>query len=141
MEAFAARLKRAMEERRLSQKELCARTGIPKSAMSQYCSGIIRPKQKRTRLLAETLGVSPAWLIGFDEPLNLSDEERELILARRADPSLREAIRGLMRGYSDGDALVFRAAKSDAGDPPSLKRLEGDRLEILRQAPDTDEDL
>lgn len=52
----------------LKQVDLINKTKIPKSAMSQYFSGRIKPKSDRLKLLADALGVSPAWLMGFDVP-------------------------------------------------------------------------
>lgn len=62
---FSNRLKAAMQERGLTQSELCARTGISKSAMSQYLSGAFLPKQNRVYALSRALGVSEAWLMGY----------------------------------------------------------------------------
>lgn len=45
---FNMRLKKAMNIRAITQSELCEKTGIPKSAMSQYISGNFKPKQNRT---------------------------------------------------------------------------------------------
>lgn len=67
MDEFYKRLKKAMEERHISQSELCIRTGIPKSAMSQYISGAFKPKQARTYSIAKALNVTEAWLMGYDD--------------------------------------------------------------------------
>lgn len=70
MEAtFSERLKIAMNIRRMKQVELCAATGIPKSAMSQYLSGAFEPKQTRLWKLAKALDVQEAWLLGYDVPM------------------------------------------------------------------------
>lgn len=69
MNTFASRLQYAAEQAKLSQAELCTVTGIPKSAMSQYFSGAFKPKQSRTYLLANALGVDAAWLMGYDVPM------------------------------------------------------------------------
>lgn len=66
MKEFHKRLKEAMCLRNITQSELCEKTGIPKSAMSQYISGSFRPKQERTYLLAKALNVNEAWLMGYD---------------------------------------------------------------------------
>ena len=58
MAEFYEQLKKAMQIRNISQGELCKRTGIPKSAMSQYMSGKFKPKQTRTYLIAEALRVN-----------------------------------------------------------------------------------
>ena len=65
----AERLHEALRLRNLRQADLCALTGIPKSAMSQYLSGAFEPKQDRVELLARALGVTEAWLMGYDFPM------------------------------------------------------------------------
>lgn len=42
---------------------------LSKSTLSQYVNGIQSPDQNRIYLLAQTLGVSEAWLMGFDVPM------------------------------------------------------------------------
>lgn len=76
MATFTERLNEAIKIRNISQAELCTRTGIPKSAMSQYCSGAFTPKQERTYLIAKALNVNEAWLLGYDDvPMDKSDGE------------------------------------------------------------------
>ena len=69
METCAQRICKALRIRNMKQAELSERTGIPKSAISQYCSGSFKPKQQRLFLIAEVLGVDEAWLMGLDVPM------------------------------------------------------------------------
>lgn len=73
----ADRLKQIMAERGLRQVDILdlvkpysiqyqARMG--KSALSQYISGGIEPKQDKLGLLAMALNVNEAWLMGYDVP-------------------------------------------------------------------------
>ncbi len=62
----AQRIRHGLDIRKMSQKDLCEKTGIPKSAMSQYCRGSFVPKQERTALIAKALDVNEAWLMGYD---------------------------------------------------------------------------
>lgn len=66
MEKFNQRLKKAMKMRNISQNELCQLTDIPKSAMSQYMSGVFKPKSDRLAVIAEALEVNSEWLLGID---------------------------------------------------------------------------
>ncbi len=66
MAEFYQQLKKAMSIRNITQSELCEKTGIPKSAMSQYISGSFKPKQTRTYLLAKALNINEAWLMGYE---------------------------------------------------------------------------
>lgn len=63
---FTERLQKAMDIRGIKQVELVEKTGISKSAISQYLSGAFVPKQKNTYKLADALNVDPAWLMGKD---------------------------------------------------------------------------
>lgn len=67
MAEFYKQLLKAMDLKGINQSELCKRTQIPKSAMSQYMSGKFKPKQTRTYLIAKALDVNEAWLMGFDD--------------------------------------------------------------------------
>lgn len=74
MAKFNERLLEAMKAKGISQAELCKRTGIGKSAMSQYMSGKFNPKQTRTYLIATALNVSIPWLMGADVPMGDNDK-------------------------------------------------------------------
>lgn len=76
----AQRIRQGLAIRGMQQKDLCDATGIPKSAMSQYCNGSFVPKQGRTALIAKALDVNEAWLMGYDVPM-----ERENIIASIPD--------------------------------------------------------
>ena len=138
MAVFSERLLLAMKERGLSQAELSAASGIPKSAISQYVHDVMKPKQNRTALLAATLGVSPSWLMGYDSA-ELTARERLLLDVYRGDPSLRRDIDALLDART---ARIFRAAKSKGGTAaPTVEAISAERLRELEAAPETDEDL
>lgn len=68
-EDFANRLKKAMQIRDIKASELSEKANIPKSAISQYLSGLYEAKQKSIFKLASVLDVSEAWLMGLDVPM------------------------------------------------------------------------
>jgi transcriptional regulator with XRE-family HTH domain len=85
----------------MKQSELCAKTGIPKSAMSQYISGAFEPKQDRIYLIAEALNVDEAWLMGYDVPMekqenttdNITDGEKMLLsLFRQVPENMQDVV-------------------------------------------------
>ena len=80
---FSERLVEAMKIRRMSAADLSRLTGIDKSAISRYRSGAYKPNQINTYLLAQSLRVSPAWLMGFDVPMSSDDDLLQLL----QDPS------------------------------------------------------
>lgn len=65
---FINRLKSVMAEHKISQTELAKRTGISQSSISDWLNNRYEPKQDKVYLLANALNVSPAWLLGYDEP-------------------------------------------------------------------------
>lgn len=75
---FKDRLKQAMAFRNVIAADLCERGNIPKSAMSYYISGRSEPKSDRLYILAKLLDVSEAWLLGYDVPMERSQNQREL---------------------------------------------------------------
>lgn len=108
------RIRELMEHYRINQTELCKRTGIQKSALSNYLKGDREPRQDQISAIVDPFGVNPAWLMGYDVPmymspsspagssapspgsesssLVLSDLEQDLIRAfREASPDLRTA--------------------------------------------------
>ena len=78
-EDFAYRLKRAMQLRNIKASELSEKASIPKSAISQYLSGLYEAKQKSIFKLAKILNVSEGWLMGLDVPM----ERKEYVTAEQ----------------------------------------------------------
>lgn len=122
----AARLQQVMSERNLKQvdvislskvhqKELGVKLG--KSALSQYINGKSTPDQEKLVLLARTLGVSEAWLMGYDVPMtkeqqSTSPHDIDSIIdnammfdGKPLTEDDKRAIRGIIAGYmsSKGD--------------------------------------
>ena len=63
------RLKLAMTRRNLSQVELCKKSGIEKSLLNKYLSGVSNAKQDKIYSLAKALDVNEVWLMGYDVPM------------------------------------------------------------------------
>ena len=76
-ESCAARLKKALSIRNMTQGELCQKTKIPKSALSEYIKGLYDPKQDRLLILSDALNVDPVWLMGFDVPMEKEDNKKD----------------------------------------------------------------
>lgn len=69
-ETTALRLRKALNIRSMKQMELSEKTSIGKSAISQYLSGKVIPKQDKIYLMAKALDVNEAWLMGYDVKMN-----------------------------------------------------------------------
>lgn len=65
----AKRLRLAMDLKGIKAVELSNRTGVLKSSISQYLSGMHSMRNDTAGLIGECLGVSPVWLMGFDVPM------------------------------------------------------------------------
>lgn len=66
------RLREALSARNMLPIELSRLSGIGKSAISQYLSGKVTPKQDKIYKLAQALKVNESWLMGYDEPMEQS---------------------------------------------------------------------
>ena len=82
----SARLKELLASRNIKQIDIIESTGISKGALSSYISGRYEPKQDNIYLLAHYFGVSEAWLMGYDVPIekpaaDQSDSNRTRLLS------------------------------------------------------------
>ena len=77
-ETTSARLRRLLSERNLRQVDIlekaapyCKEFGVKltKSDLSQYVTGKVVPGQDKLSILGLALGVSEAWLMGYDVPM------------------------------------------------------------------------
>lgn len=94
----ADRLKQLMRERRLRQVDILKlaepyckeyEQSVSKSDLSQYVNGKVTPGQWKITVLSKALNVNPAWLMGYDVPIErpadatpqapLRDDEERLV--------------------------------------------------------------
>ncbi|MBR3002904.1 MAG: helix-turn-helix domain-containing protein [Clostridia bacterium] len=95
-EKFNIRLEKAMQLRNIKASELSEKANIPKSAISQYLSGLYEAKQKSIFKLANVLNVSEGWLMGLDVPM-----ERDLKTDEIGNPIASIPILGTVKaGYN-----------------------------------------
>lgn len=66
---FAARLSRALDARNMKAADLSKKTKVSEGTISCYINGKYEAKQNRVRTFAEALNVNPAWLMGYDVPM------------------------------------------------------------------------
>lgn len=67
-ESISARIKQLLAESGDTQNEMCRKTGIQKSALSNYLSGFRVPRQDKISAIADAYHVNPAWVLGYDVP-------------------------------------------------------------------------
>lgn len=96
--ALKDRLSQAMTLRNMRAVELCEKSGVPKSAISYYRAGKSSPKAGRLNAIAAALGVSEAWLLGYDVPMERSKEQKKnddivrVVALLRKDPEFFEVV-------------------------------------------------
>ena len=73
-EKFIERLNSILQKRNLSQADLSKMTGIRSSSISDWLNGKYEPKQDKISIIAESLNVSPVWLIGYDDTASNQSE-------------------------------------------------------------------
>ena len=66
MDEVKNRLSEALNYRGWTAADLSRRSGVSKGLISRYLSGSVTPKQSKVEVLANSLGVSPSWLLGFN---------------------------------------------------------------------------
>ena len=114
-EKCSVRISKALSIRGMKQSELCEKTKIPKSAISQYVSGSFEPKQDRLFLIAQALDVDPVWLMGFDVPM---EKEKK---GSPSEPQLTEGETLLLELFrrvpEDQQKLVLQMIRAALGTP------------------------
>lgn len=70
---FAERLKQGLELAGLRAADLSRLTGISRSSISHYLKGDWEGKQDAVYSISRVLGISEAWLMGFDVPRERND--------------------------------------------------------------------
>lgn len=65
----AERLHELAEYFKVSQTEICERTGIGCAAMSNYWRGYRLPRQNTLSIIGDAFNVNEAWLMGYDVPM------------------------------------------------------------------------
>lgn len=71
---FSEKLAAAMHEKNISIRELSEMTGVPKSAIQRYTSGETEKIPiDRMQLMAEALGIDPAYIMGWSDSAVASD--------------------------------------------------------------------
>lgn len=110
------RLKEIMEIRGYRQVDIleaaepyCKKFGVKlgKNALSQYVSGKVEPGQEKLTILGLALGVSEAWLMGYD----VSMERNIMPTAEVSDGRSKEYIELFELLNADQQDFIIRAIK------------------------------
>lgn len=144
MDIFAKRLCTALKKKNMRPADLAEVTGIGKSAISQYMSGAFRPKQVRTEKIADALGVSVAYLMGYENEKNDIEYDNDPSLSFPIIGEVAAGYSGLAAEEETGDyeqipISWLRGRKPDEffvlrvkGDSMYPRFIEGDHVLVLR---------
>lgn len=107
MKEFCERVKKLLQEKKLSQAELSSLSGVTAPSLCRYLRGDIEPRIDIVRNIAKALGVSETYLLGLDEEEHTINERQELkqLVARNRHILTKEdksEIIALLYGEEDG---------------------------------------
>lgn len=71
------RLREALDIRGMKAIELSEKLDITRGTISYYLSGKSSPKADRLHLMCKILNVSEAWMLGYDVPMNRTEEQKK----------------------------------------------------------------
>ena len=95
------RLREALNDNNMKPIELAERADVPKSMISYYLSGKSVPKADRIYKMAQVLGVSEAWLLGYNVPKVRTEEQKkndalvDVVSKLRRDPEFFSVVADL----------------------------------------------
>lgn len=128
VESCGQRIAKALDVREMKQSELCKLAKVPKSSLSLYLSGAYEPKQNRIYDMARVLGVSEAWLMGYDVPMDRQKENSPNELA------LTEGEKVWLELYSkitpDTRTILINIAEAFESFPDDKQRLVLDMIQV-----------
>lgn len=84
-----------MEVLNLKQSDVVSATGITKSALSNYLHGTREPRQDQISKISDPYGVNPSWLMGYDVPMYLSNENDDLLKLDKDEQGIISTFRNL----------------------------------------------
>lgn len=114
------RIKEAMELRNLNQTDIVERTNIKKSALSQYISGKITPRQNAIDELSKVLNVSEPWLMGYDVPMKRTVFKKEAQKSKTDEIVLTPEQDAELQYIIEHNMLFFKRNKMDEDDAKKL---------------------
>ena len=138
------RLGELMEYYHINQSELCRKTGLQKSALSNYLNGDRVPRLDQISLIVDCFNINPAWLMGYDVPMGMSVLPR---VDPQDDTATTEALKVALKSLEDA-CLVIQVLLADNKTKEKLRNMitlsksgvkggfamsKGDRLRQLRE--------
>ena len=113
-ETAQVRLKKLMDELNISQTDICKRTGIGKSAMSNYVNGTRVPRQDAISKISEAYSINPAWIMGYDVEMlskdwkkNMTEENARLNIELLKDDVLLDHVKKLKSLSEEHKSTIY----------------------------------
>jgi len=156
---FGDKLRTLRVEKNMSQEKLADLLGTSKQVISRYENNQRTPKITVVDEYAKKMNVDINYLLdnGIE---NLDKQKEQTLLQTTAIPALTAHERKVMSAYRDQPTMqpavdrllgitengeetvrVFRAARSSDNTPPGWVDMPAARLQKLRDAPESDDDL
>ncbi len=146
---FSSRLNEALRIRDMKPVELSRRTGISEATISQYRSGYAEPKRDKARLIARTLRVSVAWLMGVSDNMEPSvvipvnndlyfdhSEKKPLYVAEQSEPYTVDYVDSYVKEIKESQKFLIDFQKLSKEHQESIKELV--RLYLQAEGKDKD---
>lgn len=119
MEELKKRLYDAMARAGLRAADVSKKTGISRSSLSRYLAGDYEPNADKLHRLAVALGVSEAWLLGYDvAPERLPAEDAAAISETLEEEMSRRMLDEIIAVYDRmsfaGRVALFEYVKKEA---------------------------
>ena len=81
----ANRIRHILDLRGMTAQQLADRSGVGKSSISHYVNGSNEPHNQNAGKMAAILHCDPQWLMGFDVPMEKSEEHYDFIVKGNGD--------------------------------------------------------
>ena len=94
-EKTAKRLQFALSRMNMKAQELADKSGVNKASISQYINGTHSPGNISAGKMAKHLNVNPVWLMGFDVPMGIENNDPVPVILSPDESSLLEDYRQL----------------------------------------------
>ncbi len=129
---FGERLKKARENKGLTQEQLAHQIGVAKPTITGYEKGKREPDVRKIKLLAQALSVTGDYLIG-NAPEEFSSNERGLIKKYRSlPPEGQKAVSNLLDSLCNITATpeTNKEVMENAQQPPALTEEEREQIAL-----------
>ena len=128
IDTFQNRLQKAMNIRNMKQVDLVEKTGLDKTLLSKYLSGVSNARQDKLTILADALQVNEIWLMGYDIPM-------ESIPIKKIDKIKIPVLGKVKAGYDylAQENIIGYESIDNVSDPENYYALQvtGDSMEPL----------